>query len=116
MAAQQIHAIVLSGGSAYGLDTANGVMEYLEEQGYGYDTGYALVPLVAQADIYDLSVGDPHVRPDANMGYEAAKKPLRNPELQGWELRSRLRGNGRKDRRYGYLYENRNRKLCPADR
>ena len=67
MAAQAIHAVVLSGGSAYGLGAANGVMQYLEEKGFGYDTGFALVPLVVQADIYDLSVGDPHVRPDAAM-------------------------------------------------
>ena len=52
MAAQFIHAILLSGGSAYGLGAANGVMAYLEEHGIGYDTGFALVPLVAQADIY----------------------------------------------------------------
>ena len=82
MAAQMIHAIVLSGGSAYGLGTANGVMEYLEEHGYGYDTGYALVPLVAQSDIYDLSVGDPSVRPDASMGYEAAKAAFETPNYQ----------------------------------
>ena len=48
MAAQQIHAVVLSGGSAYGLGAADGVMRYLEEKGYGYDTGFARVPLVAQ--------------------------------------------------------------------
>ena len=82
MSAQEIHAIVLSGGSAYGLGTANGVMEYLEEHGYGYDTGFALVPLVAQADIYDLSVGDPSVRPDASMGYEAAKAAFESPNYQ----------------------------------
>ena len=73
MAAQSIHAIVLAGGSAYGLGAANGVMQYLEQNGIGYDTGYALVPLVAQSDIYDLSVGDASVRPDAAMGYEAAR-------------------------------------------
>ena len=72
MAAQSIHAIVLAGGSAYGLGAANGVMACLEERGIGYDTGFALVPLVAQADIYDLSVGSAKVRPDAAMGYEAA--------------------------------------------
>ena len=82
MSAQTIHAIVLSGGSAYGLGTANGVMEYLEEHGYGYDTGYALVPLVAQADIYDLSVGDASVRPDASMGYEAARMAFESPNYQ----------------------------------
>ena len=82
MSAQIIHAIVLSGGSAYGLGTANGVMEYLEEYGYGFDTGYALVPLVAQADIYDLSVGDSSVRPDASMGYEAAKLAFESPNYR----------------------------------
>ncbi|MBR4236686.1 MAG: P1 family peptidase [Clostridia bacterium] len=82
MAAQSIHAIVLAGGSAYGLGAANGVMAYLEERGIGYDTGFALVPLVAQADIYDLSVGDAHTRPDAAMGYEAARRALEQPNYK----------------------------------
>ena len=82
MAAKTIHAVVLSGGSAYGLGAANGVMQYLEEHGYGFDTGFALVPLVAQADIYDLSVGDASVRPDAAMGYEAAKTAFESPNYQ----------------------------------
>ena len=80
--AQFIHAIVLSGGSAYGLGTANGVMSYLEEHGIGYDTGVALVPLVAQSDIFDLSVGDGAVRPDADMGYQAAKYAFEAPNYQ----------------------------------
>ena len=80
--AQFIHAIVLSGGSAYGLGTANGVMSYLEEHGIGYDTGVALVPLVAQSDIFDLSVGDGTVRPDADMGYQAAKYAFEAPNYQ----------------------------------
>ena len=82
MAAQSIHAIVLAGGSAYGLGTANGVMAYLEERGIGYDTGFALVPLVAQADIYDLSVGSAAVRPDADMGYEAARRAFEAPNYR----------------------------------
>ncbi len=82
MAAQTVHAVVLSGGSAYGLGTANGVMQYLEEKGYGYDTGFALVPLVVQADIYDLSVGDSKVRPDAAMGYEAARRAFEEPNYR----------------------------------
>ena len=82
MAAQTIHAVVLAGGSAYGLGTANGVMEYLEEHGIGYDTGFALVPLVAQADLYDLSVGSPSVRPDAAMGYEAARRAFEDPNYR----------------------------------
>ena len=73
MAAQQIHAVVLSGGSAYGLGAANGVMKYLEEKDIGFDTGVAKVPLVAQSDIFDLSVGSADVRPDSEMGYAAAR-------------------------------------------
>ena len=82
MAAQSIHAVVLAGGSAYGLGAADGVMRYLEERGVGYDTGYALVPLVAQSDIYDLSVGRSDVRPDAAMGYEAARRALEAPNYR----------------------------------
>ncbi|MBR4428880.1 MAG: P1 family peptidase [Clostridia bacterium] len=82
MAAQTIHAIVLSGGSAFGLGTANGVMEYLEEKGFGYDVGVTKVPLVAQADIFDLTVGDPFVRPDRDMGYEAARAAFEAPNYK----------------------------------
>ena len=82
MSAQILHAIVLSGGSAYGLGTANGVMEYLEARGYGYDVGVAKVPLVAQADIFDLTVGNPSVRPDRNMGYEAARLAMEAPNYK----------------------------------
>lgn len=81
-AASSIHAIVLSGGSAYGLGTADGVMKYLEEKDIGYDTGVAKVPLVAQADLYDLSVGDSSVRPDADMGYEAARIAMESPNYK----------------------------------
>lgn len=81
-AAQEIHAIVLAGGSAYGLGAADGVMRYLEEHGYGLDTGYALVPLVVQSDIYDLSVGAPDARPDAEMAYEAARRAFESPNYQ----------------------------------
>ena len=82
MATQSIHAIVLAGGSAYGLGAANGVMRYLEQNGIGYDTGYALVPLVVQSDIYDLSVGDASIRPDADMGYEAARRAMEDPNYK----------------------------------
>ena len=70
---QHIHAVVLSGGSAFGLAAANGVMRYLEEQGIGYDTGVAKVPIVAGAVIFDLGYGDVRTRPDENMGYQACK-------------------------------------------
>ena len=82
MAAQVIHAIVLAGGSAFGLGTADGVMRLLEERGIGFDVGVTKVPLVAQADLFDLTVGDPFTRPDAAMGYEAARLALDAPNYR----------------------------------
>jgi L-aminopeptidase/D-esterase-like protein len=70
-AAQQIHAIVLSGGSAFGLDASGGVRRYLEEHGIGFDVGVTKVPLVCQSCLFDLMAGDVHARPDAAMGYAA---------------------------------------------
>lgn len=70
-AADQIHAILLSGGSAFGLDAAGGVQKYLEERGIGVDVGVTKVPLVCQSCLFDLTVADALVRPDAAMGYEA---------------------------------------------
>lgn len=70
---EQIHAVVLSGGSAYGLDAASGVMAYLEERGVGFDTGAGVVPIVCGASLFDLAVGDSKCRPDKKMGYEACK-------------------------------------------
>lgn len=82
MAADSIHAILLSGGSAFGLGAANGVMRYLEAKGYGFDVGVTKVPLVVQSDLFDLTVGDTFVRPDADMGYEAAKKAFEAPNYR----------------------------------
>ena len=81
-AAQSIHAIVLAGGSAFGLGAANGVMQYLEEHDIGLDTGAARVPLVVQSDIYDLSIGDASVRPDAAMGYACAQLAMESPNYR----------------------------------
>lgn len=81
-AAQSIHAIVLAGGSAFGLGAANGVMQYLEEHDIGLDTGAARVPLVVQSDIYDLSIGDSSVRPDAAMGYACARLAMESPNYR----------------------------------
>ena len=80
--AQVIHAIVLAGGSAFGLGTANGVMSYLEKRGIGFDVGVTKVPLVVQSDLFDLTVGDAFARPDAAMGYEAAKRALEAPNYR----------------------------------
>lgn len=69
--ADKIHAILLSGGSAYGLDAAGGVMANLEERGIGLEVGEMRVPLVCQSCLFDLAVGNGKVRPDKAMGYEA---------------------------------------------
>lgn len=68
---EQIHAVMLSGGSAYGLDAGAGAMQYLEEQGVGFDVGVGVVPIVCGASLFDLVVGDPKCRPDREMGYQA---------------------------------------------
>lgn len=81
-AANCVHAVVLAGGSAFGLGAANGVMTYLEEKGIGFDVGITKVPLVVQSDIFDLTVGDMTVRPDPAMGYEAAKAAMESPNYK----------------------------------
>lgn len=68
----KVHAVCLSGGSAYGLEAASGVMQYLGDKGIGLDVGVAKVPIVPSAVLFDLPVGDATVRPDKKMGYEAA--------------------------------------------
>lgn len=66
-----VNCIFLSGGSAYGLDCAGGIMKYLEEHGIGFDVGFGIVPLVVGSCIFDLGIGDGKVRPGEKMGYEA---------------------------------------------
>jgi len=68
---ERVQAIVLSGGSAFGLDAATGVMKYLEERGFGHETSAGRVPIVPAAIIYDLNIGDSKIRPGANEGYQA---------------------------------------------
>jgi L-aminopeptidase/D-esterase-like protein len=70
---EKIHAIVLSGGSAFGLETASGAMQYLEEQRIGYETRVARVPIVPAAILFDLQLGDARIRPDKRAGYLACK-------------------------------------------
>ncbi|MCR4922484.1 MAG: P1 family peptidase [Lachnospiraceae bacterium] len=82
MSAQFIHGVLLAGGSAFGLGAANGVMDCLEEHDIGFDVGVTKVPLVVQSDIFDLTVGDKDVRPDRDMGYEAARRALEAPNYQ----------------------------------
>ena len=68
---RQVHAVLLTGGSSFGLDAAGGVMRYLEERGKGFDVGVTRVPIVPTAVIFDLGIGDHRVRPDAAMAYQA---------------------------------------------
>ena len=82
MSVRTVHAIVLAGGSAFGLGAADGVMACLEARGIGFDVGVAKVPLVVQSDLFDLTVGDASVRPDAAMGYEAARRALDAPNYR----------------------------------
>ncbi len=68
---EQVHAILLSGGSSFGLDAATGVVRYLEEKGVGFDVGIAKIPIVPTAVIFDLFMGSPKKRPTPEMGYQA---------------------------------------------
>ena len=79
----EVHAVVLSGGSAFGLDAASGVMRYLEERGIGYPAGGAVVPIVPSAILFDLTVGDGTVRPGADEGYEACGEAASGPVAEG---------------------------------
>ncbi len=79
----QVHAITLCGGSAWGLDAASGVMRWLEENHIGLNTGYGLVPIVPAAVVFDLGVGDARIRPDAQAGYQACLAASRQPPAQG---------------------------------
>lgn len=82
-AVQEIHAVLLSGGSAFGLAAADGVMRYLEERGVGYDMRVARVPIVPAAILFDLHLGDPKARPDAAMGYAACQAATDGPVAEG---------------------------------
>lgn len=80
---ERIHALLLTGGSAFGLGAAQGVVEVLEERGIGHETPWARVPIVPAAVIYDLGVGDPKARPDAAAGEHAARTASAAPVMRG---------------------------------
>ncbi len=82
-ACSEIHAVTISGGSAYGLDACGGVMEYLEAMGVGIGVAQYRVPLVVGASVFDLIVGDGMVRPDKAMGMEACKNASSAPVAEG---------------------------------
>lgn len=80
---QQVHAVFLTGGSAYGLDVGGGIMKFLEEKNCGFDVGVGVVPIVPGAVLFDLAIGDAKVRPDFNMGYAAAKNARDKDKTMG---------------------------------
>jgi L-aminopeptidase/D-esterase-like protein len=81
---QKVHAVVLSGGSAFGLDAASGVVRYLEERGTGFKVGSITVPIVVGAILFDLQVGDdPQIRPGPDCGYRAATRATNNAVEEG---------------------------------
>ncbi len=80
---QRVHAVLLAGGSAFGLAAADGVVRYLEERGVGFDTSVARVPIVPAAVLFDLAIGDPRARPDAAMGYDACTRATSDPVEEG---------------------------------
>jgi L-aminopeptidase/D-esterase-like protein len=80
---QQVHAVVLAGGSAFGLAAADGVMRYLAERKIGFKAGPTRVPIVPAAILYDLALGSPDARPDAQMGYAACQAATAGPVAEG---------------------------------
>ncbi|WP_255440049.1 P1 family peptidase [Caenimonas sedimenti] len=80
---ERVHAILLAGGSAFGLDAASGVMRWLDEQGIGLEVGPARVPLVPAAVLFDLPLGDPRIRPDAASGYAACEAASKDAPAEG---------------------------------
>lgn len=79
----KVNAVVLSGGSAFGLAVADGVVRYLEEQNVGFDAGVARIPIVPAAILFDLDLGSPEARPDAAMGYAACEAASDGPVAEG---------------------------------
>ena len=79
----QVHAVMLAGGSAWGLDAASGAMRWLEEQGVGMDVKVARLPIVPAAVLFDIVLGDPKIRPDAQAGYAACEAASSKPPAQG---------------------------------
>lgn len=80
---ERVHAVMLAGGSAFGLAAADGAMQWLEEQGVGLDVRFATVPLVPAAVLFDLPLGDARIRPDAAAGRAACEAATRAPPAQG---------------------------------
>ncbi len=88
---ERVHAVMLCGGSAFGLAAADGAMRALERMDIGFDVGVAKVPIVGAAVIFDLAVGDPMARPTAEMGYRAAMGAKRSRLTRARSARAPVR-------------------------
>ncbi len=80
---QEVHGVLITGGSAFGLAAADGVMRWLAEHDYGFDTGFGRVPIVPAAVLFDLMIGDPRAYPDADAGYQACEAASDAPVPMG---------------------------------
>ncbi len=80
---EEVHAVLLTGGSAFGLEAASGVMAYLEERGIGFNVGVARIPIVPGAAIFDLALASARIRPDFSAGYRASENASGGPIEQG---------------------------------
>ncbi|MBN1614312.1 MAG: P1 family peptidase, partial [Deltaproteobacteria bacterium] len=80
---EQVHAVLLTGGSAFGLDAAAGIMQFLEERNIGFNVGVTTVPIVCGAVLFDLAIGDHRIRPDREMGYRACLHAVGDSPPQG---------------------------------
>ncbi|NDJ84301.1 MAG: P1 family peptidase [Chloroflexi bacterium] len=80
---EHVNAVLLTGGSAFGLDAAAGVMRFLEAKGQGFPVGTGVVPIVPAAVIFDLDLGNPEIRPDADLGYSACENASGAPVAEG---------------------------------
>jgi L-aminopeptidase/D-esterase-like protein len=84
---EKVHAVVLAGGSAFGLDAANGVMRYLEEHGIGFETGAGKVPIVPAAILFDLSLGRADIRPVAPWATRPPPRPAQRARAKATPAR-----------------------------
>jgi len=110
---QQAHGVFLAGGSAFGLDAAAGIMQYLEEREIGFDVQVTRVPVVCGAVLFDLALGDHKIRPDREMGYEACINAETSDSAQG-SVGAGAGATVGKILRHGSGHEERSGKLCPG--
>ena len=113
---EKVHTIFLAGGSAFGLDAAAGVMQYLEEKGIGFDVKVTRVPIVCGAVLFDLTIGDHRIRPEKAMGYQACLNGPDSKECRQGNIGAGTGVNRGKNPGHGAGHEERPWELWPSDR